>query len=228
MLKNMSYKDKFALLKKWMPEIINSIKKDLKNEHLKKDWGFVKQYFTGKNLNKLTADEIAQAYIHVIENGENAEQVAEFISNRWLLKNTELYQLFEQELSKINPNFNELEEIENHRALEMISKAVNEFGALKTYLFSILNSVVFSQEVYNILAAQADADIRQAELDEQAHTEMKSLQDMQRSHDQQIARLTDKYEKKLLGLQKKYSVDIEALKKQIVSLQRKLNHQPGS
>ena len=37
-----------------------------------------------------------------------------------------------------------------------------------------------------------------------------------------MARLTDKYEKKLMGLQKKYQLDQEALKKQLAALQRKL------
>ena len=46
---------------------------------------------------------------------------------------------------------------------------------------------------------------------------------MQSHYDQQITRLTDKYEKKLQGMQKKYIQDIETLKKQITLLQRKLN-----
>jgi hypothetical protein len=222
MLKNITYKEKFALLKKWMPTIIEAVKKDLKNDHLKKDWGFVKQYFPGKNLNKLNAEEIAQAYIHVIENSENAEELAEFISNRWLLKHTQLYYFFEKELSKINPDFNQLEELETNQAMKIIEPAIQEFGAPDTYLFSVLNSVVFPKEAYDILSARAETSVKQAEVEAQACAEMKSLQEMQHSYEQQIARLTDKYEKKLLGLQKKYSVDIESLKKQITNLQRKL------
>ena len=38
----------------------------------------------------------------------------------------------------------------------------------------------------------------------------------------EMARVKDKYEKKLNGLQKKYQVDVENLKKQIAQLQRKL------
>lgn len=222
MLKNITHKEKFALLKKWMPMIVDSVKKDLKNEHLKKDWAFVKQYFPGKNLNKLNAEEIAQAYIHVIENSENAEELAEFISNRWLLKHTELYYFFEIELSKISADFNELEELEKNQSMEIIEGAVQQFGAPNTYLFSVLNSVVFPKEAYDALGARAESSVKQAEIEAQAFAEMKSVQDMQRSYEQHIARLTDKYEKKLLGLQKKYSIDVDGLKKQIVALQRKL------
>lgn len=222
MLKNITYKEKFALLKKWMPSIIDTVKKDIKNEHLKKDWAFVKQYFPGKNINKLTVEEMAQAYVQVIENSEKAEDVAEFISNRWLLKHTNLYHFFERELSKISTDFNELEELEKNQSLEMIERAVAEFGAPNTYLFSMINSVVFPKEVYDGLAARAETWAAEAESQAKAADEMKSLQEMKHSYEQQIARLTDKYEKKLLGLQKKYFIDVDVLKKQVITLQRKL------
>ena len=124
MIKDSTYKEKFVLLKKWMPSIVDSVKKDLKNEHLKKDWGFVKQYFPGKNPNKLTAEELAQAYAHAIENGENAEELAEFVSNRWLLKHTDLYYHFEKELTKVSPDFNELQELDKQKATEIMDGAI--------------------------------------------------------------------------------------------------------
>jgi hypothetical protein len=222
MLKNITYKEKFALLKNWMPAIVESVKKDLRTEHLKKDWAFVKQHFPGKNLNKLTSEELAQVYNNVIENSENGEELAEFISNRWLLKHTELYYFFEKELTKISPDFNELEKLEKNQSMEIIEGAIQEFGAPDTYLFSVLNSVVFPKEAYDILAARAETCVKQDEVEAQALAEKQSLEDLQRSYEQQIARLTDKYEKKLSGLQKKYHIDTESFKKQIVALQRKL------
>lgn len=222
MLKNITNKEKYALLKKWMPSIIDTVKKDIKNEHLKKDWAFVKQYFPGKNINKLTVEEIAQAYMQVIENSEKAEDVAEFISNRWLLKHTDLYHFFEKELSKISADFNELEVLEKNQSLEMIEKAVAEFGAPNTYLFSMINSVVFPKEVYDGLAARAETCVAEAASEAKTASEMKALEEIKCSYEQQIARLTDKYEKKLQGLQKKYFTDIEVLKKQVIALQRKL------
>lgn len=222
MIKDITYKEKFILLKKWMPSIVDSVKKDLKNEHLKNDWGFVKHYFPGKNPNKLTAEELAQAYTHAIENGENAEELAEFVSNRWLLKHTDLYYYFEKELSKVTPDFNELKELEKQKALEMMEGAIEHFGALHTYLFCMLNSVVFPKEVYDILSQRAEKSVEIAKVEAAANAELKSLEDMQRAYEQQISRLTDKYEKKILGLQKKYVIDVEGLKKQISTLQRKL------
>jgi hypothetical protein len=53
--------------------------------------------------------------------------------------------------------------------------------------------------------------------------EKQSAETLEKAYEREIARLTDKYEKKLQGLQKKYLFDTEALKKQIATLQRKLN-----
>ena len=52
--------------------------------------------------------------------------------------------------------------------------------------------------------------------------EKRSLDDVKTQHALEVARLTDKYEKKLLGFQKKYTQDVEMLKKQLANLQRKL------
>lgn len=222
MLKNMTHKDKFVLLKKWMPIIVDSVKKDLKNEHLKKDPGFVKRYFPGKNPNKLTAEEVAEAYLDAIEQSENAEELGEFISNRWLLKHSDLYYYFETELSKISPDFNEIEELDKQKSVEILEGAIHQFGTLPTYLFCVMNSVVFPKEVYDDLSGRAAVSVEQAQAEAAAQAEAKSAEQMQRSYELQIARLTDKYEKKLGGLQKKYAVDVDSLKKQIVALQRQL------
>jgi hypothetical protein len=222
MLKDSTYKEKFATLSAWMPLIIETIKKDLKNEHLRKDPGFSRLYFPGKNPAKLTSEELSAAYLHAIADGENAEELAEFISNRWLLKNGDLYHYFEQELGKINPNFNEITDIDKPVATAIMEGAVKQFGAISTYLFCVLNSVVFPEEIYKKLSQ--DAIKREVEEKAEAMVSVKELsaEAMQRNHEQQVARLSDKYEKKILGLQKKYIQDVEILKKQIANLQRKL------
>jgi len=223
MLKEATYKEKFSMLKSWMPVIIDVVKKDLKNEHMRRDPSFVRQYFQGKNPSKVTNEDLVEAYSHAIENIEQAEELAEYICNRWLLKNSELYLFFEESLTKINPNFSDLEVLENQVATELMENAIQKFGAPNTYLFSVLNSVVFPREIYATLGQRAETGARQAKVEAVEQQEKASIESMQRNYDQQIARLTDKYEKKLAGLQKKYTTDVEALKKQVAQLQRKLN-----
>ncbi len=221
MLKNATYKEKFVLLKPWLATIIESVKKDLKSEHLKQDWQFCKTYLPGKSVQKLTTDELVDAYTVAIE-GENGEALAEFISNRWLLKNSDLYGYFEQKLSEINPNFSDIEELDAQLSRNMLAHAVQEFGAPRTYLFSVINSVVFPEQVYRELDKQAQETVEKEEVETKAREEQLTLDNLKQSYEQQIARLTDKYEKKLIGLQKKYVQDTETLKKQVASLQRKL------
>ncbi len=223
MLKDATYKDKFARLSQWLPVILEAIKKDLRTEHLMKDPVFVRQYFAGKNPSKLSIDELAKGYSQHLANGENAEDLGEFISNRWLLKHTELYQYFEQELSKINPNFHELDVLDHKTATPLMEGAVAQFGAPNTYMFCILNSVVFPDDIYKALKQRAEEVVHKAHTESQARQELQSLEAMQRNYEQQLARQADKYEKKLLGLQKKYVIDTESLKKQVSTLQRKLN-----
>lgn len=223
MLKNATYKEKFVLLREWIPSIVEEIKKDLKNEHLKKDWQFAKKYLPGKNVGKVTKEDLVNAYTTALSESEDAEILAEFMANRWLLKNTELYSYFEAKLSQINPNFSEIEEIDPEKSKEIIYGAVAEYGPLRTYLFSVINSVVFPEQIYRDLGKEAKEHQEKEIKEIKENEEARSLDSLKTSYEQQINRLTDKYEKKLNGLQKKYLQDTEALKKQIGHLQRKVN-----
>ena len=222
MLKESTYKEKFTMLQAWMPLIIDEIKKDLKSDHLKRDPGFFRAFFPGKNVSKITTEELTEGYLKAIESNENTEELAEFIANRWLLKHSDLYYYFEQELGKINPNFNELKDIEKSLATKIMEGATEQFGVIATYIFCIFNSVVFPEEIYKKMSQDAVQDAAKAKEEAEINAEEASVEAMKRNHEQLVARLTDKYEKKLLGLQKKYTIDVETLKKQIAVLQRKL------
>lgn len=225
MLKDVSYKDKFKMLAPWMQTIVESVKKDLKNEHLKKDFQFVKKYFSGKNVHKLTTEELAEGYSRALIQEEGAEALGEYISNRWLLKNTEVYSYFEKQLEQIDPDFNALKEIDRNKSQELIEGAVRQFGVQRTYLFSVINSVVFPKDILETLEKRAEKEAQQEKTQVEVAQEQLSLAMIHQSYEQQIARLTDKYEKKLQGLQKKYIVDVDGLKKQVSTLQRKLHGQ---
>ena len=223
MYKTATYKEKYVALQDWMPSIIEEIKKDIKNEHLKKDLFFVKKYLATKNINKITTEELVEAYKTAIAEEENGEDLAEFLTSRWLLKNSELYDFFDSTLSKINPDFSKLEEIDLPKSKAIINEANHQFGALPTYLFAVLNSVVFPQEAFQYLAEQAQKEKHSHNEASTQLSEKLTTENMQRQFELEINRLTDKYEKKLNGLQKKYHTDIDQLKKQVAHLQKKLH-----
>lgn len=223
MLKDATYQEKCFMLKSWMPQILESIKKDLKNEHLKKDFKFMKKYFSGKNVNRLTHQDMVHAYTLAIEQDENAEQIAEFLTNHWLLKNSDLYNYFETALSKISPEFTEMTEIGNDQSKEILEGSIHHFGAPRTYIFSVMNSVVFPKEIYESLDQLAQESQKKIEQEEEASNLQIKQESLVQHYEELMARQKDKYEKKLLGMEKKYFTDIEALRKQIVALQKRLN-----
>jgi hypothetical protein len=220
MLKDANYQKKFQMLESWMPKIVEVIKKEIKNDHLRKDNAFMKQYLPGKNVNRLTTEEISQGYLECLKSGEG-EQLGDFIATRWLLKNTELYYFFEERMKQISENFGELNEIEKSKAIPLMNEAVSQFGAYRTYLFSVLNSVVFPKEIFQQLELLARSHEDRCNEEARVENEQASLDTLKRDHAQEIARLSDRYEKKLLGLQRKYSIDVEMLKKQVANLQRR-------
>lgn len=222
MYKDLSYKQKYEALVDWLPLIIESIKKDLKNEHLKKDLYFVKKYLGSKNLNKATAEDLTEAYRQAIASDENGEEIAEFITTRWLLKNTDVYDFFETQLSQLALDFTSLQELDQALSQKIMDTSIQQFGASSTYLFSVLNSVVFPADIFHRLKQYAEQEVQQNKQEEGLAAEKNSLDNLQRNHEQEMSRLIDKYEKKLEGLQKKYHTDVENLKKQVASLQRKI------
>jgi hypothetical protein len=228
MYKNATYKEKFADLQEWIPYLVDAVKKDLRNEHLKKDVYFVKKFLSSKNIHKVTTEELAQAYQKAIQEEEQGEDLAEFITSRWLLKNSELYEFFERQLSAINPDFSNLEELQSGQAQTLIDASVQQFGAPHTYLFSVLNSVVFPKESFQKLKARAQQDQRKQEEETHSVNEQLTQEQLRKNYERELARLEDKYEKKLIGLQKKYVTDVDNLKKQVAQLQRKLQEKSTS
>ena len=58
----MPYENQFQTLQKWIHEILNAIKKDIKTDHLRADPVFYRTYFGNRPQNRLTAEEIFAAY----------------------------------------------------------------------------------------------------------------------------------------------------------------------
>jgi hypothetical protein len=222
MLKETGYQEKIEMLAPWLEEIIETVKRDLKNEHLKIDRQFCKKYFLGKNPSHVPLKEMAEAYRIDIAAGNVG--LGEFIATRWLLKNTDIYGYFEENIRKVTSDFEQLQELPHDLASSLMQGSVNKFGAKKTYLFSVFNSVVFSPSVYAQLKEMAEMQTQEVQQELEMQATASSLEQLQNRHNREIAALTDRYEKKLSGMQKKYLNDVEGLKKQIAKLQKRIDH----
>ncbi|MCH9627024.1 MAG: hypothetical protein S4CHLAM2_06580 [Chlamydiales bacterium] len=217
MLKETGYQEKFELLRPWLGRVIETVKKDLRNEHLKVDREFCKRYFLGKNFHRISLEEMAEAYYKDIQGGNTG--LGEFITSRWLLKNTDVYGFFEKQLLAISEDFDALDALPEEVATSLLEGSVQTFGPIKTYLFAVLNSVVFPEKLYEDLRNQAENESKK----EEEKVVAESLAVMQKRHRRELSALTDRYEKKLSGLQRKYLKDTEGLKEQVSQLQKKLS-----
>lgn len=215
-MNEMSYQEKFSLLRPWQIEILVHLKKELKSDHLRKDSAFAQKYFKKKIIDKISVEELTAAYSQ--ELGEGNEEVAEWIASRWVLRHAEVYQFFAEKLIEINPKFDEIEVLPEEFGNQLMNAAAAQFGAKNVYIFSVLNAVAFSESLYAQLrqAAEKGEQIEAKPLKEESPEEMK------KRYESELMKLTDRFEKRFLGIQKKYIQDVEGYKKQIAALQRKL------
>ncbi|MDE3048030.1 MAG: hypothetical protein KGI83_06750, partial [Verrucomicrobiota bacterium] len=172
-------------------------------------------YFGNRPQNRLTTEEIFDAYEKELTRGN--QEIAEWVVNRWVFKHGDLYQVFAERLSRINPEFSEIQTLTSEQSQEILKGTVERFGAIPVFLFVILNGVVFPESVrMDLLKMAESAKIEQEQQGAEAD-ERESLEKLLAAKERDIARLHDK----LLGVQKKYERDTEALKKQIKALQKR-------
>lgn len=219
MIKEDSCKIKFERLVPWTTEIFQLIKKDLKNEHLLKTPAFVQKHFPKRALDRLTTEEMAAAYLKEMSEGD--EELGEKVITRWVMKNAELYQFFVTELSKINPKFDEIESFAPEMGSCLFRTSVAQFGAIPTYIFCVMNAVVFAQEQMQTLRELALAAAAQPQSQVEKNV-FESVDAVKQHYEKELRKLMEKYEKRLQGLERKYFQDMEGFKKQIAHLHRKM------
>lgn len=215
-------KDKFQTLQPWLPQIIHTIKKEIKSEHLSKSPVFYKTHFGSRPLNRITNEEIASVYEKELLHGDN-DELGEWVVNRWVFRNGDIYQHFAQRLGEIHPNFDEIKSLDDAQSEQVLSGSIETFGALPIYLFTVLNGVVFPESVLNHLRTTAVSQEVAQKTEREEAAQAESIEQMRERHISELTRLERKYEDKLAGVMKKHATDVEALKRQVRALQQKLN-----
>ncbi len=152
-MKAKTYQEKFSLLSPWFESLVASIRKDLKEEPLKKDRMIYAQLFGNKLLKNLSSKEMWAAYANALSQGH--ESLGEYLAARWILRHRNIYDFFEARLRTISQNFDELGELESSFAKSLIEDAATAFGAIDTYCFSVLNDVTFSSKDFEELRKKA-------------------------------------------------------------------------
>lgn len=220
MIADKTYKEKFLTISPWGADMIHAVRKEIKTEHLPRERGLVQKYFTKKAIDKLSPEELSDAYLQEISEGN--EDLAAWICSRWMLRYGEIYHFFAERLQEINPDFEQIEMIPDAQGVRWMEEAIDAFGAKLSYVFCVINAVSFSSELFLEFRQRVEAEEEKLRADLPDEKFEDDVEGLKRRHVQEIVRLTERYEKKLLGFQKKYSTDVDALKKQIAALQRRL------
>lgn len=215
-------KDKFQTLQPWLSQVLHTIKKEIKTEHLSKSPTFYKAHFGNRPINRLTNEEICAVYEKELLAGET-EDLGEWVINRWVFRHGDIYEHFAARLASINPDFEEIKNLDDKQSEMVLSGAIEAFGALPVYLFIVLNGVVISPGVLSRLKDLVAATQSKEKEEQEALSLKMSLDQMIERQKNEILRLEKKYEDKLAGVMRKYATDIEALKRQVRSLQQKIN-----
>ena len=205
---------RFAILSPWFADIMNVVKRDCKSEHLRLDPVFVRQHFGGVPLHRITLDEMRAVYMQQILGGHAS--LGEFVTNRWLFRNMDIYRFFEDSLQKISTEFEKIAELSLEQSEPLIAQALEKFDIEKVFCFITLNEVAIPTELFEKLQRQALE--RLAERQEQTPEEG-SKEELLR---QEMDRIKDRHEKKLQELTKKHQQEIQRLQIEVSSLRADL------
>jgi phage host-nuclease inhibitor protein Gam len=100
--------------------------------------------------------------------------------------------------------------------------SAGDFDIQSIYLFARLNEVVFSEQFFERLRVAAEKEREEKREREEKKEKQDTLEQLLERSKREIVRLQERYEDKLAGVQRKYQTDVDALKKQVRSLQQKL------
>jgi hypothetical protein len=198
------------------------IKKELKTEHLAKNPVFYKSYFGSRPMKSLTNEEICEGYTKALLK-EDHEGIGEWIVNCWVFRHGDIYDFFVDRLSQISPAFEEITMLTEEESLKVLEGAAETFGALPVYQFAVMNGVVLDAKVLGTLKDQAEKEHADKRVAHAENVKNEGLAQELERYKREMERLEKKYEDKLSGVMRKHAVDVEALKRQIRSLQQRLN-----
>ena len=221
--KEMTWAQKYSLISPWFPKILNQIKRDCKSEHLSIDPHFVRTHFAGKPIVRISLYEMRAVYLQQIFAGY--DRLAEFIANRWLFRNMDLYRFFETELEKKIPSFEKIGEIPFEIAEPLIHEGINRFGVEDIFCFAVLNDLALPQSIFEKLQKEAlqlvaDSESQNMSLD----PEKKQLEQLK----SEMEKIKERHEKKVEELLKRHKQEVERLTKELIQAKKELQAIRGS
>jgi hypothetical protein len=213
-----TWSGKFSLLSPWFSDILAAVKRDCKSEHLSVDPYFVRKHFAGKPVQRISLEEMRAVYMREILSGQ--DKVAEFIANRWLFRHMELYRFFEEELGKISPEFDKINELTVEQGDGVIQKAKERFDCEEIFIFTIINDVAFPEPIFEKLQKEALETLAER----QKNAPPLAEDDETERFRQEMDRMKEKHEKKLQEVAKRHGQETARLNAEISELKKTLKN----
>jgi hypothetical protein len=210
-----SWSGRFAILSPWFSDIMNVVKRDCKSEHLRLDPLFVRQHFGGVPIHRIGFEEMRAVYLQQVLGGH--DRLAEFVTNRWLFRNMEMYRFFEESLQKISADFEKITELTNEQTEPLLEQALAKFDVEKVFCFIILNEVAISNDCFEKLQRQALEKLAERQEAEPQEGEKGNLLR------QEMDRIKERHEKKIQEMTRKHQQEIQRLQKEISLLRADLS-----
>ncbi len=152
-MKEESFQNKIQRLQPWFDRLVEEIKKDVKTDLRRQFPKVYQKHFSRMHFVKCRPQELAAPLLQEVLEGD--EQLGEWLATRWIVKNDKMFQFFADHLMQVNPEFDKIERLSDEQGSALMQAAIGRYGAQKTFLFSVLNSVAFSPEQFEQLAALA-------------------------------------------------------------------------
>jgi|GEM_PF-891652 len=222
MMTESAYRGKFSLLQPFAEEIFRAIKKEIKSEMAGKNSMLRKK--VGVLPNGVETKELSSLFLKniITEETEEGEELGEWVASVWINKRGEIFKSFHNALSKISDRYDTLTSLPEEVEKQIFEKAVSDFGALDTYIFAVLNSVVFSEKTFEKLAKFAQTEAEGKKTGKEGDLAF-SVEKAQKNFERQIEKIIEKYENRLLGVTKRHQMEVAGYRKQISGLQKKLD-----
>jgi hypothetical protein len=153
MIAQATYIERFSTLKPFLEKIFREIKKEIRQELqskgslLRKNLGAQSFHPEFKKISSLLEECITSS---------EGEVVGEWIAAAWISSKAGIFSLFDEYLSEVAEDYHTLTSLPADVEEKMVKEGVELFGAKNIYIFSILNSVVFSAATLEKLKKEAE------------------------------------------------------------------------
>lgn len=154
MIAQASYVERFLTLKPFLEKIFREIKKEIRQE-LQSKGSFLRKKLGEQSFHPEFKKIASLLEVCVIS--PEGEDVGEWVSAAWVNTKGAIFELFHNHLVQVSEDYNTLASLPADVEEKLVQEGIEQFGVKNIYIFSLLNSVVFSSATLEKLKKEAEA-----------------------------------------------------------------------